>query len=256
METKKSFVGLENAHAFFVERSTQLNRAIDAIAPIVERHNFSRKRLHVCFFGCGDIELGLRLIEVLERKHVVNVALVDMHRGWLDDAVRKIQSHGTVDVSTHQSLEGVSAPLDLIVAHHTMYYVPDLPKTLQNMHQLLDRDGILITALAARSNKLKQCAVELFRLKGKMLPYWQQEDLEAALSANGLAWDALSVPSAVDCTDSTASRTALINFLMGTLETPSQEALAVFTPYENGVRLHIPMTDSVTIYRRGGPSDA
>jgi hypothetical protein len=247
MKTKKSFLGLEDAYGFFKKHSNQLGQAGEAIKSFVERHEFPCQSLRICFLGCGDIEIALGLVQHLKDKHTLDVTLVDEHHGWLQDASRQVGESGAAKVSAHTALEEAHGPFDLIIAYHTMYYVLDLQQALRTLHRHMGRHSILLTALASRANKLKQCATNLFQLRGRDLPYWQEEDLEAALPTTGFKWETVPMYSAVSCTDAEGARTALINFLTGTLEQPSHEALEVFTPFKDGVRLYVPMLDTLTV---------
>ena len=192
METRKSFVGLEEAYSFFRGHSSQLAQTINAIIPIAEGWTFSRKDVRICFSGCGDIEIALQLVESLKARYKIHVTLVDAHSGWLHDATQKLRASCAEDVSAFASFQETGGPFDITVAYHTMYYVPDLHETLRTIRGRLAQEGILIAALASRSNKLKQCAADLFKLRNERLPYWQEEDLIAALSATGFSHEIVS----------------------------------------------------------------
>ena len=247
---KKSFVGLEPAYSFLLEHSSQISRTLEALTPVTTRQHFETTNIRVCIFGCGDVEIALHLLTCLKTRHIVEVTLIDTHEEWLAGLESAIREKTDAKIATHETIFAAKPLFDLIIAHHTMYYVPDLSRTIELIRRLLSATGLFIATLASPSNKLKQCAAELFGLKGENLPYWQEPDLEAALAGCGFAWKASSIYSAITCADTAASRTALINFLVGTLETPSREALDLFAPFQDAVQLHIPMVDSLMLCQR------
>jgi trans-aconitate 2-methyltransferase len=74
---------------------------------------------------------------------------------------------------------------DVILSNHVFYYVPDLQRQLARLVASLSASGVLVTAVAARSNALIGIWIAGFRLLGQDIPYHTSEDVESALRSLG-----------------------------------------------------------------------
>jgi len=137
--------------------------------------------------GCGTGTTALILAE-----HVRLYTATDISEGMLGFARAKLAESPRANVSFIQSAADAKvsgAPFDGIIASSLLHLVPDLPKTLWVLHDLLRPGGLLITKTSclAEMSPFVRVMIPLMRLFGKApyVNFLSRETLGAAIEAAG-----------------------------------------------------------------------
>lgn len=227
------------SYAYFLTQSTETVAQIAALAPVIAAHGGLTRLLD---YGCGD---GAFLARLLERAGVpagLAVTLVEPAMGPRAGAIARLQAMPGVDVSAASGLgEGSAAAFDLIVANHSLYYVPDLVGTVAALCARRAEGGTIVAALLDRANALARIWVEGYAAIAEPFPFALAEDVAAALGAHGLAPRRTRIAYRIDVPDSPRAREHLVRFLFGPeLAARNGERLGrPFDRYRHGERIVI-----------------
>ncbi len=183
-------------------------------------------------FGCGEGRFLAQLLSAL-RISAENLQLslaepVEIYRQQAAERVRQFSAHPLrVWPALPPDLNGC---FDLVLANHSLYYVPNLETTVSPLWRSLSSSGLFLCALAGQENLLIQFWNHCFGLIGEKVPYHTAEDLESALLNQCVAHCTENVTYDLAFPDSEENRLHIMRFLLGShfQAVPRGEMLAAF----------------------------
>ncbi|MEO1092209.1 MAG: class I SAM-dependent methyltransferase [Pseudomonadota bacterium] len=192
-------------------------------------------------FGCGTGAFSARWLEA-ERLSVGTLALVEPVRAHLEAAERRLAAHVGEILVLDPALNALGTRrFDLIIANHSLYYVPDLDATARGLVAARAPGGTLVVALLDERNLLAALWRAGFAAMGRPFPFALAGDWEAALARLDVASDREWVRYRIDVPDSTSARTRMSRFLFGAevVDAHGERLLALFDDYRAGARIVI-----------------
>src|SRR5262249_5667574 len=131
-------------------------------------------------FGCGDGQFTAALLSRVSWPPArLQLALVEPDDVYRHQAVARLQPYTTQPVRAWSALPpSPQACFDLVLAHHVLYYVPDLDSTLVALLRALATPGLFLTAMAGQRGTLAQWGQQCFAWLGQPYPYHTAEDIE------------------------------------------------------------------------------
>jgi SAM-dependent methyltransferase len=227
MESRRSYAGVRDDHAFFLAHTDQTERLSMAVA---ERLASLPEGARILDYGCGR---GAFLEAVLERLgwREARLTLVEPDAAFLSEAARRLSRFEVV--SAPRVLDG---PQDVVLAAQVLYYVKDLRATLE---KLLAPGGKVMVALGGRAKVTTQLRRSAYQMLGMSFPFYLAEDVERVLTESPWRWSSQKVPSTLAFPDSKENRLSLLRFLLGDLLPKLKEAevLALFDRFRRGEQL-------------------
>lgn len=142
MKTRKSFDDIHEDYRFFGDHSTEGSELRKTMLPIL-RQRSTLAPLRWLDFGCGSGEFLRSLLTTLDRPPAAtSLALVDVDRGYLDEARKNVAIFTDAEVAVADTPEKLEGTFDLITSKHALYYVPDLRRTVNALCGLLSPGGL------------------------------------------------------------------------------------------------------------------
>lgn len=108
---------------------------------------------HILELGCGPGELWTNNLDRIP--DTWDITLSDFSPGMLQEArqaLAAIQHQFQFQVIDAQAIPIDDASLDVVIANHMLYHVPDRPRALSEMRRVLKPDGHLYAATVGESN--------------------------------------------------------------------------------------------------------
>ncbi|ODT55463.1 hypothetical protein ABS71_22895 [bacterium SCN 62-11] len=221
MESRKSFAGIHDDYAFFLEHTDQQQRLSEAVAA---RLADVAEGARVLDYGCGR---GGFLEAVLGRLGWgrAELTLVEPDPKFLAEAARRLSRF---QVTT--AAEIPAARQDVVLAAEVLYYVQDLRASLES---LAAPGGRVLVVLGGHGKVTTQLRQSAYRMLGLPFPFYLAEDVEQLLRAGDWQWTGQQVPSTLAFPDRVENRLSLLRFLLGNLLNQLEEsaALALFDPF-------------------------
>lgn len=212
MNTRKSFEAIHEDYHFFGSHSTEGTALRETLLPILSER--TKKHVRWMDFGCGSGGFLGELLAGLGRPPAdIDLALVDVDRGYLEEAREKVAGFtaGEVDVAT--APEKLAGAFDLITSKHALYYVKDLHSTVCTLCGMLNPGGLAIFMLGGKTNHLSGLWETACAARNLPVPYFRAEDVALEIQATGLSHESLGVPSVVRFPDSRENRLKFLRFL-------------------------------------------
>ena len=226
-----------DAYALRRERSTMATEAVywlcDHVRHWLSERGESTTSLRVLSVGCGDGNVDLPLLELLNGRLPVDYVGVDVNTTSLNffgEAVHQRLSGGTVTTTLLdapvQSLAPDLGPFDLVIVSHMLYYVDHPGHTVARLVREFTRtDGRLVVIHSAR-----QGVPALMAAVDGLTPFLTAEDIATQLAAQHLSPTWHTLHSELDATDilaMTPQGRAVLEFCIeADLDTLSADALA------------------------------
>jgi len=236
--SRKPFELIHDAYAFFQQHTTETEADIRAYLPHLRAMATEDQPIRMLDFGCGDGQFTAALLGrapcLQARLQLVLVEPDDVYR---HQAVARLQPYTTQPVCAWPALPPhLQACFDLVLAHHVLYYVPDLDGTLAALLRTLATPGLFLTAMAGQRSTFAQWCQQCFAWLGQPYPFHTAEDLEGALARQGVAYGKEDVHYEFVFPDTAEHRLTIMRFLLGNAyHDVSQPAmLALFDPYAQG----------------------
>lgn len=224
--------------AFFLAHSTETEAQIAALRPHLARLARQPRTVRLLDFGCGD---G-RFIEQLLRAagpapDCLALSLVEpVEDQRAEAAARLAPLAGGVAATGVLPQDAAGAGFDLILANHSLYYVPDPAASVAALFAGLAPGGRLIAALLDRDNALARLWQAAFAAVGAAFPFALAHEIEAVLCRQGVTPERETIHYTIAFPDTREARHRILRFLLGAnLEgLPDARASALFAPYRRG----------------------
>jgi len=244
--TTKDFGPIRSDYEFFVSHATETVEDLSAYRRELQHLPHDRQRLAMLDFGCGDGRFTqLLLDQCLFPREQLELVLVEPQPAYREAAAARLQRHSRHPLRAWFTLaEAGDERFDLIVANHSLYYVPDLQQSVTTLLNVLADDGVFVAAMAGRENTLIQFWIQCFAMLERPVPYHLAEDLEAALCQSASSFQAEPVHYELRFADSQENRSAILRFLLSDhfAGLPRQAALDLFQPWSVAGEIVMPIT--------------
>jgi trans-aconitate 2-methyltransferase len=231
----KDFGPIADDYAFFETHSTEAeedSRAyVERLASILP----AAGEVRLLDFGCGSGSFAARFLQrVSWPPERLRLTLVEPVEAARRQAVARLGRYTLHPVSVSATLpHGTASVLDIVLANHVLYYVPELPSQLASLIGALAPAGVFATAIAPRTNPLIEFWISGFRLLGRDVPYNTSEDVEASLERLGTAYQKDAVPYRLEFRDTEENRMRIMSFLFAEhlTQMPKGPLLDLFEQY-------------------------
>ena len=238
----KDFGQIASEYAFFEEHSTEAQADIRAYREHIATIKPSAGTVNMLDFGCGSGTFTMRFLQHAgwssEHLHLTLVEPAESQRRKAVTRLAPLVESLTASASLPSALDH---SFDLVLANHVFYYVPDVRDTLSRLISALTPGGVLLLAIASRTNLLVDLSIACFRLLGREIPYKSSEDVEPALRALSVDYAKQQVPYEVSFSDTEENRARILRFLLADHLTPSSSATLLdwFDRYSHDGRIEI-----------------
>lgn len=211
----KDFGPIESDYAFFMAHATEAESDVAEYARKLTGFADGRTTIHMLDFGCGCGDFTERLLSCLNwPTRLLELTLIEPVRPQLAEAARRLARFSDQPISIQQKLpDGAGRQFDLILSNHVLYYVGDLDATLRQFVAALAPNGALLLAIAGWDNLLMELWTAGFEMLGEEVPYHAADDVAAALSRLGTAFEQTKCPCRLQFPDSTENRLKILRFL-------------------------------------------
>ena len=138
------FACAKSPYATWLRHTDEKDRLVDRLPGILARMRFGRAgggRRRILDVGCASGHTSMRILGVLDRIGIeAEYVAIDPYREQLDLFRARLDETGRRDVTLARSpLETFDAPagsFDLVVASHSLYYVPDVADAARRIRTL------------------------------------------------------------------------------------------------------------------------
>ncbi|MBE2179473.1 MAG: class I SAM-dependent methyltransferase [Chthoniobacterales bacterium] len=211
MNTRKSFETIHGDYRFFGSHSTEGDALRETLLPILRER--TQKHVRWMDFGCGSGGFLGELLAALDRPPAdIDLALVDVDRGYLEEAREAVAGFTASEVAVATAPEELAGAFDLITSKHALYYVKDLRSTVRTLCGMLKPGGLAIFMLGGKTNHLSGLWETAYAARNLPVPYFRAEDVAREIQATGLTHESLAVPSVVRFPDARENRLKFLRF--------------------------------------------
>lgn len=239
----KDFGPIAADYAFFETHATEPENDARAYAEHLAGILPAEGPIRLLDFGCGSGSFSLRFLQQTgwpaDRLRLTLVEPVEAARQQAIVRLREKTVHPIIDAATLP--DGVAGSFDVVLANHSLYYVPALPGLTTRLLAALAPAGVFVTAIAGRTNALVAFWIAGFGALGREVPHHTSEDVEAALQASGAAYDKQVVPYELTFPDTEENRMHILRFLLGDnlAQMPLQQLLSMFDQHAHAGRIEM-----------------
>ncbi|MFZ1175163.1 MAG: methyltransferase [Mycobacterium sp.] len=239
----KDFGEIASEYAFFEQHATQAQEDARAYQVHVATIKPADRIVNLLDFGCGSGTFTVRFLEHTgwppER---LRLTLVEPAESVRREAVARLARFTASPLVESSALPiTLDRRFDIVLANHVFYYVPDLQGTLSQLVAALAPTGVLLVAIAARTNVLVEFSIAGFESLGGEMPYHTSEDIEIALHALNANYEKHPVPYELSFPDSDENRMRIIRFLLADhlARMPQRPLLEWFDQFSRAGRIEI-----------------
>src|SRR5262245_33685493 len=165
----KDFGPIADDYAFFETHATEAANDSGAYVQRLARSVPAEGPIRMLDFGCGSGTFTARFLEEAAwpaaRLHLTLVEPVEAARREALARTAGYSDHPAVDSATPPGR--TSSYFEVVLANHSLYYVPGLPDQLAGLIDALSPAGVFVTAIASRANALIEFWITGFGLVGK-----------------------------------------------------------------------------------------
>jgi len=234
-------------YAFFLAHSTETAAQLAALGGHVGRLAGLPPPARLLDFGCGTGAFTQRLLTAAglapgARAGALAIWLVEPVAAHRDAAAARLAPLAREVVQADSDAAWQAGPrFDMILANHSLYYVPDPEAVVGRLLGALAPGGRLVAALLDRDNALARLWRAGYAAAGAAFPFLLAEDLEVLLGRHGIASARETVGYRIAFQDGPRQRSHVLRFLFGPqlAALPTEAALALFDPYRCGRRIVI-----------------
>ncbi len=239
----KDFDEIADDYTFYERHATEAQQDAGAYLRYVPGLEPALGPVRMLDFGCGSGTFTRRFLELAGWKpERLRLTLVDPAEAARREGLARLAPFTAAPISDMDVLPaGRVGCFDLVLANHVLYYVTDLNVALSRLIDALAPSGLLLTAIAARTNALIEFWIVGFGLLGREIPYNTSEDVETALRKSGAAYQKQQVPYELTFPDTEENRMRIIRFLLADhlAEMPLPPLLELFDRYSRAGRIEI-----------------
>jgi SAM-dependent methyltransferase len=139
--------------------------------------------------------------------------LVDVDRGYLEEAREKVSGFTAGEVAAATAPEELEGAFDLITSKHALYYVKDLRSTVRALGGLLKPGGLALLVLGGKENHQSGLWESAYAAWNLPVPYYRAEDVAREIEAAGFPCETRTVQSSLRFPDSVENRQKILRFL-------------------------------------------
>jgi trans-aconitate 2-methyltransferase len=213
---EKDFGPIAEDYSFFETHATEAEQDAPAYVESLAGLVPAEGTIRLLDFGCGSGSFTARFLKLAgwppDRLRLTLVEPVESARRQAVARLAGQTAHPVVDAATLP--DGIAEGFDVILANHVFYYVPELRSQLARLIDALTSSGVMITAIAPRTNALIEIWIAGFRLLGCEIPYNTSEDVESALQLLGADYQKREVAYELTFPDTEENRMRILRFLL------------------------------------------
>lgn len=212
----KDFGAIETDYDFFMAHSTEAEADLKAYREIVADLSASGSPLCMLDFGCGNGDFTEKFLkQAAWAPEQLRLSLVEPVEAQRCETAERLQPFTRFPIVHGPNLGSCDfGRFDLILVNHVLYYVTDLGETLDELYRSLKPGGLLLIAMAGRSNAMFRFWQRTFDEIGKPIPYHVSEDLDTVLKKSDLRYSKEIVPYSIVFDDTEENRMKLLRFLL------------------------------------------
>ena len=251
----KDFGPIADDYAFFETHATEAANDAEAYVKRLEGSVPVAGPIRLLDFGCGSGTFTARLLDQAGlppgRLRMTLVEPVESARRQAVARTAGFSDHPAVESATLPG--GTTSSFEVVLANHSLYYVPGLASQLAGLIDALSPAGVFMTAIASRANALIEFWIVGFGLIGREIPYNTAEDVEAGLAQSGAVYAKRQVPYELAFPDTEENRMRIIRFLLAEhlAQMPRQPLLDLFDRYAHSGQIKIEtVSDHFTVRSR------
>lgn len=217
--SRKDFAPIQHDYAFFETHSTEAAQDVAGYERILAEvwHGAQRPgQLRLLDFGCGPGGFTAQFLQQLAQPpDRLSLTLVEPVEAYRQAAETRLAAFSSTPVRASATLTAdTDRNLDLIVANHVLYYVPQLADVVQKLLAARAPGGVLMTSMAGSDNTLIQFWHTCFQWLGQPLPYHTAEDLQRAFAQSGVEPACQKIHYRLQFADTRGHRESLFRFLL------------------------------------------
>jgi SAM-dependent methyltransferase len=239
----KDFGAIADDYVFFETHSTEAEADTQAYLDRLADWKPPNEAVRMLDFGCGSGTFTARFVEQTGwSSERLELTLVEPAEAVRTLAVERMSKLARSPIAASASVaDGVAGAFDIVLANHVFYYVPDVEVHLQRLVAAIAPGGMLLVAIAGRTNALIEFWLAGFGGLGSEVPYNTSEDVAAALERLNVAYDKELVPYRLSFVDTEENRLKLIRFLLAEhlAEMSLDPLIALFDKFSRGDRIEI-----------------
>jgi trans-aconitate 2-methyltransferase len=251
---EKDFGPIADDYAFFETHATEAEEDVRAYVECVAGIVPAEGTIRFLDFGCGSGSFTARFLHQAGWPPArLQLTLVEPVESARRQAVARLAGHSAHPVVDAATLPEEIAGIDVVLANHVLYYVPELRRQLRGLIDALSSSGIFVAAIASRTNALIEIWIAGFRSLGCEIPYNTSEDVESALQVLGAGYQKRQVAYELKFPDTEANRMRIVRFLLADhlAQMPQRPLLEWFDRYSSAGEINIrTASDHFTIRAR------
>lgn len=255
----KDFDSIADDYVFFERHATEAQEDAGVYLRQVAGIATTSGAVRMLDFGCGSGAFTMRFLELTGwAPDRLQLTLVDPAVSVRRQALARLAPFTAAPIADSDGLPcDLGEGFDVVLSNHALYYVTDLEGTLSRLIGALAPTGVLLAAVAARTNALIEFWIAGFKLMGREVPYNTSEDVERVLQALGANYAKRQVAYRLSFPDTDENRMRIIRFLLADhlAHMPLSPLLQMFDRYSHGGRIEI-HTDSDHFTLRGAQESA
>jgi trans-aconitate 2-methyltransferase len=239
----KDFGPIADDYAFFETHATEAANDAEAYVERLAGIIPAEGPIRLLDFGCGSGTFTTRFLDRADwPQGRLRLTLVEPVESARRQAVARTVGYGdhpAVDSATLAG--GTTSNFEVVLANHSLYYVPGLSSQLAGLIGALSPAGAFVTAIASRANALIEIWIAGFGLIGRDIPYNTSEDVEAGLEQSGAVYEKQQVPYELAFPDTEENRMRIIRFLLAEHlpQIPQRPLLDLFDRYSHSGQIKI-----------------
>lgn len=247
--SRKSFEPLRDSYSFFQKHSTEGEVCATEVARLIAAR-YRGSFTSILDVGCGDGHFTASVLRHAKMdRSKLKVSLVEPDEAAGAIAIERVGAFTTFPVS-YSATENVKdgGLHDIVVANHSLYYVPDIDKTLASLASYLALGGKIYISMASNLNPLILCWGQAFGELNINVPFYRIDSLISGLGRAGLEFSESVVRSSLVFDDSTEGRDSILHFLLGDYWNDykrSGSGLALLDRYSSGGTIQMSLEDTV-----------
>lgn len=240
-----SFDAILEDYAFFERHASEKEVDLKWYRRALRDIDAGKEKIRMLDFGSGTGAFTRELLWCTDLHHRVRLDLtlvepgkVARERCW--DQLRTFTGR---QLAVYPEVpQGHFTPFELIIANHSLYFVPDLSATVDALLDRRTKNGRLFAAMSGNDNFLIRCWDFGFSLIDESTPYHRAEDLEELLTEKQIGYQREKVSYRISFEDTEENRKKILRFLFGDQlrRLPEADLLNFFEPYSQEGNIEIP----------------